>query len=178
MKGSSGSVSAKNFHLASFAGEAWKGMNVFSPIYGLRTSGISTPSSLCIPSSAYRSGHSTSGSNGFPGSQPSPTDHFTSYPSLIGRDSSQPSPVGRDSSQASPICRDSLQPSPVGRDSSQTSLVGWNSSQPSPIGRDSSQPSPDSSHSYPVGPDSSQSSRSIHSTSHLGITIQDSSQLS
>ncbi|KAF3612490.1 hypothetical protein FXO37_36757 [Capsicum annuum] len=64
----------------------------------------------------------------FPESQPSPTDHLTSYPSLVGRDSSQLSPVSRDTSHPSPVGRESLQPSPVGWDSSQPSLIGWNSS--------------------------------------------------
>ncbi|PHT34672.1 hypothetical protein CQW23_26472 [Capsicum baccatum] len=114
----------------------------------------------------------------FPESQPSPINHLTSYPSLVDRDSSQPYPIGQDSSYPSPVGRDSSQPSSVGRDSSQPLL---NSSQPSPVGWDSSQLSPigrDSSYPYPIGPNSSQPSRSVHSTSHLGLKNQDSSQLS
>ncbi|KAM3341042.1 hypothetical protein P3S68_028677 [Capsicum galapagoense] len=84
------------------------------------TTTIST-SLFSIPSSSYRSGHFTSGSDSFPESQPSLSVHLTSHPSPVGRDSSQPSPVGRDSSQPSPVGRDSSHPYPVGRNSSQPS---------------------------------------------------------
>ncbi|PHT77799.1 hypothetical protein T459_15851 [Capsicum annuum] len=135
--GYSSSVSAKNFPLASFARGAWKGMNVFPPIYGLITSGISTSCSLRYAKVQEIAEKAKTRSVGIDITKSLDIISISDWSRLITAISCSLGLIIDIS-----YCSDSSQPSPVGRDSSQPSLIGRNSSQPSPIGRNSSQPSP------------------------------------